>query len=438
MLKTTTITVPPLPAPAGRALPSDIVQVLRPVLSSLAREIVEEIGYSVTEFDRLHQRRTDAEVRQTVEQVLRQFVEHIAEPLGPQTGRLRIHRELGSQERWTSRDLEVLRAASNVGARVVWRRIAEAGRRAEWPAGTMAFLAESVFAFVEDIARYSAEAREQDHERRRDRRQSMRRRLLETVLAGDHATAGGDLADLARESEWRLPATVACVVLLDRWPAGRTMPPAVGPDVLMDLGRPDQFLLVPDPDAPGRHDMLATALQDHRFVIGPSVALAEAALSLRLAVQAISLVRRGVIGCDHFVRCSDELSTLLLCHNEEMIGLMARSRYAPLAALGPLQQTRLADTLLAWLGTGGRAPEMGARLYVHAQTVRYRMRQLRELYGDQMDDPRWKFEMEIILRRKRLLRHEERVPSRDKRSIGARPNSENGARNMAWPAPPGI
>jgi hypothetical protein len=412
MHETTTLTVPSPPASAGRELPSDIVQVLRPELPSLAREIVEEIGHSVTGFGRLPQRRTDAVLQQTVEQVLRQFVEHVADPLGPQASRLRVHQELGRHEGWMSGDLEILRAASDVGARVLWRRIAEAGRRAGWPAGTMAFLAESVFAFVEDIARYSAEAREQDRERRRDGRQSMRRRLLETVLTGDHATARGDLADLARQSEWRLPAAVACVVLLDRWPADRSMPPAVGPDVLMDLGRPDQVLLVPDPDAPGRPDMLARALQDHRFAIGPSVALTEAALSLRLAVQAVSLIRRGVIGCDHYVCCSDELAALLLCHNEEMIGLMAGLRYTPLAALGPLQQTRLADTLLAWLGTGGRAPEMGARLYVHAQTVRYRMRQLRDLYGDQMDDPSWKFEMEIILRRKRLLRHEERAPYR--------------------------
>jgi DNA-binding PucR family transcriptional regulator len=172
----------------------------------------------------------------------------------------------------------------------------------------------------------------------------------------------------------------------------------------MDLDHPDPCLLVPDPDAPGRHDMLAQALRGSPFAIGPSVPLADAALSLRLAAQALSLVQRGVIKCDHFVRCADELSTLLLFHNEDVVRLMTRRRYGPLAALRPKQQICLSETLLAWLSTGGSAPEIAARLHVHAQTARYRMRQLQDLFGAEMDDPDWKFEMEIVLRTQLLLK----------------------------------
>ena len=32
---------------------------------------------------------------------------------------------------------------------------------------------------------------------------------------------------------------------------------------------------------------------------------------------------------------------------------------------------------------------MAAELFVHPQTVRYRMGQLRELYGDRLTDPDW-------------------------------------------------
>jgi DNA-binding PucR family transcriptional regulator len=35
----------------------------------------------------------------------------------------------------------------------------------------------------------------------------------------------------------------------------------------------------------------------------------------------------------------------------------------------------------------GRRDAVAAELHVHAQTVRYRMGQVRELYGDQLDDP---------------------------------------------------
>ncbi|MDP9118220.1 MAG: helix-turn-helix domain-containing protein, partial [Actinomycetota bacterium] len=35
----------------------------------------------------------------------------------------------------------------------------------------------------------------------------------------------------------------------------------------------------------------------------------------------------------------------------------------------------------------GRREDVAASLFVHPQTVRYRMGQLRELYGDRLDDP---------------------------------------------------
>jgi DNA-binding PucR family transcriptional regulator len=60
---------------------------------------------------------------------------------------------------------------------------------------------------------------------------------------------------------------------------------------------------------------------------------------------------------------------------------------APLAELRPSTAEKLADTLRAWLLLQGRRDEVAAALFVHPQTVRYRMGQLRELYGEQLDDP---------------------------------------------------
>ena len=60
---------------------------------------------------------------------------------------------------------------------------------------------------------------------------------------------------------------------------------------------------------------------------------------------------------------------------------------APLADLRPGTAEKLADTLRAWLLHQGRRDDVAAALFVHPQTVRYRMGQLRELYGDRLDDP---------------------------------------------------
>jgi DNA-binding PucR family transcriptional regulator len=47
----------------------------------------------------------------------------------------------------------------------------------------------------------------------------------------------------------------------------------------------------------------------------------------------------------------------------------------------------LEETLRSWLLHHGRRELIAGHLFVHPQTVRYRMTQLRELFGDRLDDP---------------------------------------------------
>jgi len=62
------------------------------------------------------------------------------------------------------------------------------------------------------------------------------------------------------------------------------------------------------------------------------------------------------------------------------------------------------QTLLAWLQHGCNANEVALRLHVHPQTVRYRLRQVEDLFGDQLRDPDRRFELEIALRARHMLR----------------------------------
>ena len=41
---------------------------------------------------------------------------------------------------------------------------------------------------------------------------------------------------------------------------------------------------------------------------------------------------------------------------------------------------------------------MAQRIHVHPQTVRYRLRQIQELFGDQLRDPDRRFELQLALR----------------------------------------
>ena len=77
---------------------------------------------------------------------------------------------------------------------------------------------------------------------------------------------------------------------------------------------------------------------------------------------------------------------------------IAATALAPLADETPASRERLIETLAAWLRHRGRTEAVAAALHVHPQTVRYRMGRLRELYGDRLDDPDTRFELELALR----------------------------------------
>jgi DNA-binding CsgD family transcriptional regulator len=98
------------------------------------------------------------------------------------------------------------------------------------------------------------------------------------------------------------------------------------------------------------------------------------------------------------VRCDQHLSTLLILADEDLAAVLRGRRLAPLARLRPGQRDRIAETLLAWLQLGENAAEVAQRLHVHPQTVRYRMRQIHELFGDQLRDPDRRFELQLALR----------------------------------------
>ena len=70
---------------------------------------------------------------------------------------------------------------------------------------------------------------------------------------------------------------------------------------------------------------------------------------------------------------------------------------APLEDVRESSTERLVETLRAWLLHQGRREEVAAALHVHPQTVRYRMNQLRDLYGARLDDPQTVLALTIAL-----------------------------------------
>lgn len=294
---------------------------------------------------------------------------------------------LGRGEVRSGRTMDVLLAAFRVGARVAWRewsRVAiAAGAAPEW----LAQFAELNFAYIDElsaasVAGYADELGTQDRARQRALERFTRR-----LLVGGAADALQAEADRAG---WQPPAALSAVVL----PAARSR----GIRALVDrrtlqladdlpnneTGEDLQVLLVPTVDD-GERERLKRSLTGRDAIVGPQRPWTDAGLSYVRALQVRALGPNPPDG--DVIDADDYLIDLVIGSDAEALRELRAQVLAPLASLRPTAAEKLTETLRAWLLLQGRRDDVAAALFIHPQTVRYRMGQLRELYGTRLEDP---------------------------------------------------
>ena len=126
---------------------------------------------------------------------------------------------------------------------------------------------------------------------------------------------------------------------------------------------------------------LLRALRGTSAVVGPTVPWLEASRSYERAVRALGLEVDGVVDTD------EHLADLVLGADDAARSDLRERVLAPLADLRPTSAAKLTETLRAWVLHQGRRDGMAGELFVHPQTVRYRVGQLREVYGERLEDP---------------------------------------------------
>lgn len=377
------------------ALPPEVAAVMRPELPALADEIVAAVSAGVPDYARPMEGSFGRGLRIGVEEALRQFLELVEGP-GSERGPGRdVYVNLGRGEMRAGRSLDALQAAYRLGARVAWHRLRTAGERAGLAPDTMYALAEAIFAYIDELSAESIEgyAREQAAAAGEQQR---RRRRLAALLVQDPPPDRAAVEALAAEVAWPLPASLAAVAVegsdADRLAARGAA------DWLATPAGGLVCLIVPDPEAPGRRGELAAVVGDATFAIGPAVDWRDAVLSLERAQAALRLAAEGVIGGGAPVVADDHPVELLLHADRRLARDLSARALTPLDGLTPAARERLSTTLLAWVAHQGRTEAVARALHVHPQTVRYRLARLRELFGDALDDPDSRFELELALR----------------------------------------
>jgi DNA-binding PucR family transcriptional regulator len=153
-------------------------------------------------------------------------------------------------------------------------------------------------------------------------------------------------------------------------------------------------LLVPDAEGRSRPALLRS-LDGRDALVGPARPWAEVNASYARACRALrlGLTAEGSAPLDTDRRLAD----LVLRADGEALADLRAAVLAPLDDLSAGAREKLVETLRSWLLHQGRRDQVAAELFVHAQTVRYRMTQLRELYGKRLEDPRTVLELTLAL-----------------------------------------
>src|SRR3954451_10203935 len=203
----------PTPTRPYAAIPADAGKVLRPVLPSLADEIIAAIEREVPDYARAMDGEFGQVVRVAIERALGRFIDLIEDPSSDDGRGRAAYVDLGRGEMRAGRSLEALLSAYRLGSRLAWGRFVEAGVAGGLDPGAIYALGEAIFAYIDELSAESAEG-----------------------YAEEQSAAAGELPRLRRR---RAPAPPPP----PRAPA-RAGPPARGGD---------------DPGRRGRRELAATA-----------------------------------------------------------------------------------------------------------------------------------------------------------------------------------
>jgi hypothetical protein len=384
------------------SLPRAVAAAMRSDLPSVAEQTVAAIIVEVPSYADAFSGEMGRTIENAVQVALGSFLDMATgknraaadTPIGPA---LEGAYALGRGEARNGRSMDALLAAYRVGARVAWRELSAIAVTSALPAETLGRFAELVFAYIDQLSAASVAGHADELATTGRVRQRFLERLSHSLLAGGPP---GALQAAAERADWAPPRTLTAVILPEARARGalalldpRTLQPTEdvpGLEPSADL----TVLLVPDADGRSRRALLAS-LQGRAAVVGPARPWLQAQASYTRALRTLDLGLSwdGPAPLD----TEEHLTDLVLGADPDALADLRAAALAPLNGLRPGTREKLAETLRSWLLHQGRRDEVAAELFVHTQTVRYRMGQLRELYGDQLNDPQRFLELIIAL-----------------------------------------
>src|SRR4051812_25622052 len=381
---------------------SAVSDALRPAVPRLVDEMIDAIRAEIPAYDRPLRGLFGQRVRGSTTASVERFLALIAGEEHDMRRSSDLYVELGRNEVRSGRPIDTLLGAYRIGARVMWRGFAAEGQSKGIEPEVLYRLAEALFAYVDELSHESAEGYAEELAQRHGARERERERMLEVLMRRRPPADAVVVHAQAARAEWKLSEQVAPVAT----PAARM------PARQLEHRLPDGSMaatlegmtvaLVPDLDTPGRTAELERALEGVPAARGAQVPSLEAAEEVERAVLAVALQQAGVLPATGLVDTGDHLVALILHRDPERARSLADRALEPLDRLSAGTKAKLTETLACWLDNACNTGDTARALHVHMQTLRYRLRQLEEVFGKerlQSGDKRLELQLALKVRR---------------------------------------
>jgi len=384
------------PAEMGLQLPPDVIAVMREDVAGVAEQVMSAVISEVPSYRDPFRGRMGRTIEIAVRTALDGFLDMASRPEGIGSGDqiatvMAAAYELGRGEARSGRTMDALASAYRVGARVAWRDMSAAAVGAGLDSMSLARFAELVFAYIDELSDASVSGHAEELATTGRVRARRLERLAVRLLEG---APESELVAAAERADWSPPTLLTAVILPEA--QARAIRSRLDSRTLqlvedvpsLDIDSGLSVVLVPDGAGRSRGRLLRS-LENAEAVVGPARPWTAARSSYRRALRALRLG----LGPD----TDGHLAELVLNADAEALADLKARVLAPMDSLTASAREKLTDTLRAWLLHHGRREQIAETLFVHPQTVRYRMGQLREIYGDRLEDPRFVLEATLAL-----------------------------------------
>lgn len=342
-----------------------------------------------------------AEVRQSTRVHLRRGLEVLAEVPGADGATVDLWRETGRTRARQGVPMELVLNAYTMGSRVLWQALIEVARDVPISERVLLEAGQAVWAALD--VQYAVMIRGY-----RDESARLHRRDLQRQQSTLDALVEGRGADPEFGAEVRaalglgVDASIGCVVALQDGALDEPLTPAddrlarMGVTSFWHVRTGVYFGLLAGPalEEPALVELFTPHARGRVGVAASPDGVGGFATAFHLATRAAETLPRGE---RRVVSVSDRLPEVMLAGSPEILPLLRSQTLGPLLSQPAHLRGMLLRTLAALLRHDGSAKHAAEELYCHRNTVIYRTKQIEQLTGRTLTDPRDKLMLELAL-----------------------------------------